>query len=121
MDHWTATLNDHPVFESKQAFDDSLSISALGSARLDTSSSSRPEEDDTQDAFPPKQRAMVIRGNEVIVAVGSEIRVATMQSKSSRSFTVGKKSGDTKEHIRANSIYRLSERQNLASRSFKYL
>lgn len=77
-------MHDHPIFKlNKAGADGPLTLESL-----DVQASNLQEAKALRDALPAKRKAMVIRNNEVMVAVGKELRVTAVGSKQAKTYIV---------------------------------
>jgi nucleoporin NUP82 len=85
MDNWASILRGHPIFKPSGVDEKSFNLSSLDTALPSTSGL---QDHDLEDALPPKRKAVVVRDNDVVVAVGTELRVASVESGASKAYTV---------------------------------
>jgi hypothetical protein len=88
MDYWASILRAHPIFKIGDVGDSSFNLSSLEATLPKGTSPSGVPNDGSEDALPPKRKAMVVRENDIIVAIGSQLRVACVEPGASKSYTV---------------------------------
>jgi hypothetical protein len=88
MDYWASVLRGHPIFKPSQVDEKSFNLGPLDTALPKNGSASGLQDHESKDALPPKRKAVVVRDNSLVVAVGSELRVASTEPCASKSYTV---------------------------------